>query len=62
MTEKKQTTPMITLDATDLHAPEALRLMARKHRVTNPKKADELEATAKSFETFRRAWLTRTPV
>lgn len=52
--------PTITLDASkDLHAPEALRLIARKIRNMQPEKADELEKTAKTFETWRQAYMRR---
>lgn len=56
MVEKKTTTPHVTLDAMDPHAPEALRLMARKHRPTNPAKAQELDASADAFAAWRTAW------
>lgn len=51
--------PAVTLDATDLHAPEALKLLARKVRGTDPRRADELERTAKQFETWRQAYIRR---
>lgn len=52
-------TPAITLDAKDLYAPEALRLIARKVRGFDPRRADELERTAKTFETWRQAYIRR---
>lgn len=51
--------PTITLDAQDLHAPEAIRLLARKVRGVDPRRADELERTAKQFETWRQAYIRR---
>lgn len=53
------TAPTITLSARDLHAPEALRLLARKVRGVDPKRADELERIAKTFETWRQAYIRR---
>lgn len=55
----KPTPPTITLDATDQHAPDALKLIARKVRGVDPRRADELERTAKQFETWRQAYLRR---
>ena len=55
----KPQAPTITLDATDLHAPDALRLIARKVRGVDPRRADELERTAKTFETWRQAYIRR---
>lgn len=51
--------PTISLDARDLHAPEAIRLLARKVRGVDPRRADELERTAKTFETWRQAYISR---
>lgn len=51
--------PKITLDARDLHAPEALKLIARKVRGVDPRRADELERTARQFETWRQAYIRR---
>lgn len=51
--------PTVTLDARDLHAPEALKLIARKVRGVDPRRADELERTAKTFETWRQAYIRR---
>lgn len=55
----KPQAPTITLDATDLHAPEAIRLLARKVRGVDPRRADDLERTAKTFETWRQAYIRR---
>ena len=57
--EGKTAIPTIQLDALDLHAPEAIRLIARKVRGVDPARADELERTAKKFETWRQAYLRR---
>lgn len=51
--------PTYSLRADDLHAPEALKLLARKVRGVDPRRADELERTAKTFETWRQAYIRR---
>lgn len=51
--------PEHTLTARDQHAAEALRLIARKIRSTDPDGADKLERKAKSFDTWRQAYMRR---
>lgn len=51
--------PEHRLTARDQHAAEALRLIARKIRSTDPDGADRLERKAKSFDTWRQAYMRR---
>lgn len=56
----KPNPPTIELNARDHpHAPEALRLIARKIRIMQPEEADALDKMAKTFETWRQAYVRR---